>query len=442
MRKFSFILTLACWIPLIQAAPTLNQFQTHFPLTVSGQSAYYALQLTAPAYQASQRNNCADMRVFNSTGEILPYAISTPAPAAKQMQRQPVPWFALPAQTPRTKPQTSGIVIDGDGRLRTESNDQSLPQRGGDIVDLSQLTNGANALLITIQDSSYRGEVNISVSDDLQNWQDIGRGQLLKLNYEGQQLKQERIDLNGVRSRYVMLQWQWVPPSITGINAETDVTTRTTIPSTRQWTQASIRSADAQKGEYLFESGACYAVDRLRIRLPQPNTVARATLYSRASQQDNWQPVLHTTLYRLHDTHGDQENPPFELPPSQHRHWRLQVDTNGGGLGQGKLQAAFGWQPATLIFVARGSAPFTLAVGNNQTDTAAVDRQSLLLGREQAIAEAKLGTATKNVTTPTAQPVNYRPYILWGTLILAVALLGFMAWRLARPASNDTNREP
>lgn len=437
MRHRHWLYTTLLWLAAnVTAAPVLGQFQTHFPLIAPAGSAYYQLTLTEQAYQASRRADCADMRVFNATGEVLPYAVSLPTPPTAKRQTPNVPWFALPPQTAQRTPQTNGLIIDGNGQLRAAPQQPQLPQRGGDIVDLSQTPGKVEALQLTLQDDSYRGAVNVSVSDDLQQWREIGQNQLLKLGMQGQQLRQERIELNGESARYVLLQWPSTPPTIATVRAETSVTDQQ--PATaRQWTPATALTGDTGKGDYRFESNSCFSSDRLRIHLSQPNTVAQATLYSRAAPQDAWQPVWQTTLYRLHDANGDQENPPFALPPSDHRYWRLQVDTSGGGLGQGLPGLVFGWQPATLTFVARGQPPFTLAVGNAQTGSETTARTSLLLDREQAVATAKLGAASHNPVKQTPQAVNYRPYLLWAALLAAVALLGWMAWRLTRPIDDQ-----
>lgn len=437
MRLTHWLCTALFWLGTsAMAAPALNQFQTHFPLVTPAGSAYYQLTLTEQAYQASNRTDCGDLRVFNATGEVLPYAVNMPTAPAAQRQTPTVPWFALPPQTPHSTAQTNGLIIDDDGRLRAAPRQQPLPQRGGDIIDLSQTPGQIQALRLTLQDDSYRGAVNVSISDDLQQWRDIGQSQLLKLGMQGQQLRQERIDLNGSPARYVLLQWPSTPPTIASVRAETSVSGEQTA-AVRQWTPATALTGEPGKGDYRFESNGCFSIDRLRIRLPQPNTVAQATLYSRAAAQDAWQPVWQGTLYRLHDAKGDQENQPFDLPPNHHRYWRLQVDISGGGLGQGLPQPVFGWQPATLTFVARGQPPFTLAVGDAQTVSEATARASLLLDREQAVASATLGPASHNAVKPPQQPVNYRPYLLWTALLVAVALLGLMAWRLSRPAKDQ-----
>ncbi len=131
----------------------------------------------------------------------------------------------------------------------------------------------------------------------------------------------------------------------------------------REWREGIVAHAGLKAGEYFFATGGSYPVDRLRLNLPQPNTVAPAVVYSRAGLDAPWREVTSATLFRLHNGTVEQSNPSLELEPDTDRQWRVVVDTHNGGFGSGALTVAAGWRPATLTFVARGSSPFTLAVG-------------------------------------------------------------------------------
>jgi hypothetical protein len=128
------------------------------------------------------------------------------------------------------------------------------------------------------------------------------------------------------------------------------------------------------------------------------------------------------------------------LKPDTDRHWRVVVDARNGGLGSGVLTVAAGWRPATLTFVARGSAPFTLGVGNASAVSTAVGRDELLMDASSAIATARVGeplALAPNANAPSpAKADAYRRYVLWAALLLAVGSLAAIAWRLARSVSH------
>ena len=145
--------------------------------------------------------------------------------------------------------------------------------------------------------------------------------------------------------------------------------------------------------QYLFDTDGAYPVDRVRIDLPQPNTVARATLQSRADAQAPWRDVAGAVLFRLQGKAGEQRNPPLEFAANTDRAWRIVVDMRNGGFGGGQPAVAIGWHPAALTFVARGTPPFTLGVGDASLVSSAVSRDALLVGMAPEVRPARVGAA-------------------------------------------------
>jgi hypothetical protein len=177
------------------------------------------------------------------------------------------------------------------------------------------------------------------------------------------------------------------------------------------------------------------------LTLPQPDTVAPAVVYSRTGLDAPWREVASAMLFRLHNGTVEQNNPSLELKPDSDRQWRVVVDTRNGGPGSGSLTVAAGWHPATLVFAARGTAPFTLVVGSAATTSAAVKRDALLADASSAVATARLGDMllpggqrASAGASAASDPDAPRRYLPWVALVLAVGSLGMIAWRLARIA--------
>ncbi|HEX7934715.1 MAG TPA: DUF3999 family protein, partial [Paraburkholderia sp.] len=252
-------------------------------------------------------------------------------------------------------------------------------------------------------------------------------------------LSQNRIELNGAHARYLRLRWLDGSPYVETIDVEVQAAGAPHLPladTQREWREGIVAQAGPKAGEYFFSTGGPYPVDRLRLNLPQPNTVAPAVVYSRSQLGAVWREVARATLFRLHNGEFEQNNPSLQLMPDSDRQWRVVVDTRNGGLGTGALTVVAGWRPATLTFVARGSAPYTLGVGNAATVSAALSRDALLTGASSVVATARVGEALKGAEHANAQPTAnahvYRRYMLWTALIFAVGLLATIAWRLAR----------
>ncbi|CAE6813452.1 DUF3999 domain-containing protein [Paraburkholderia haematera] len=423
-----------------------DRFAQRFALEFESGAAYYSVTLPAAVYAASQRADLGDVRVFNGAGEPVPYSLDTPREASRAPATlRPARWFPLPSAAPGSTGAPLGVTIAADGSLRATSAPPDRAQHDTDLIDVARETRGearVDALVVHVRDDNYQGRVSVESSDDLRNWQPAGEAQLLKVSYNGSTLSQDRIELNGRRARYLRLHWLDGAPYVESIDAQVQAAgadNAQRADTQREWRAGIVARPGPKDGEYYFDTGGSYPVDRLRLNLPQPNTVAPAAVYSRTGLEAAWREVSSATLFRLHNGTVEQSNPSLEMAPDTDRQWRVVVDTRNGGLGSGTLTVAAGWRPATLTFVARGAAPFTLAVGSASAVSSAVSRADLLMGASSVAVTARLGEAQADEQGADAQsrakdPDAMRRYMLWTALLLAVGSLGAIAWRLARGA--------
>lgn len=452
--KRAFTLTGWCCaiVALCASAPTFaaDHFAQRFALQLEEGAAYYSVTLPAAVYVASDRGDLGDVRVFNGAGEPVPYSLD----AARELTRVPptlhaVNWFPLPpAADGSSSSSRLGVTIAADGSLHATAAPPGRSQHDTELIDTGRASlkagasgvppsNEANALVVHLRDDNYQGRVTVEASDDLRHWKPAGDAQLLKLSYNGSTLSQDRIELDGTRARYLRLHWLDGVPYVDSMELEVQpVAADNAQRADRIWNEGIVARAGPKPGEYFFVTGGRYPVERLRLTLPQPNTVAPAVVYSRAGLDAPWRQVASATLFRLHNGAVEQSNPELELMPDTDRQWRVVVDTRNGGLGAGALTVAAGWRPATLTFVARGAAPFTLAVGSAAAVSSAVSRGDLLMGASAVAATARVGDALPVSQEAEAQSGGdadaRRRYLLWAALVLAVGSLGMIARRLAR----------
>ncbi|CAN0645519.1 DUF3999 domain-containing protein [Burkholderia cepacia] len=420
-----------------------------FSLDLDGTAAYYQLTVPQPVYAASRRDDLGDVRIFNGAGEPVPYSLDAPAAAAPAVPptRTPVHWFPLPPARADNGSAPLGVTVGPDGALRAGVAAPARAKHGADLVDLSHADGDIDALLVHVSDDSYQGRVAVEASDDLRSWRSLGSTQLLKVGRGDDMLVQERIALEGAAPRYLRLDWLDGAPAIASIDVEThprDARGTDTASVPRQWRNAVRVRAGGTPGEYLFDIDGAYPVDRVRIDLPQPNTVARATLQSRADAQAPWRDVAGAVLFRLRGKAGEQRNPPLEFAANTDRTWRIVVDMRNGGFGSGQPAVVIGWHPAALTFVARGAPPFTLGVGDASLVSSAVGRDALLVGMAPEVRPARVGAAlpVSAVTpAPAADTDAPRRYVLWGALVVAVGVLGTIAWRLAKGGGESSGRD-
>ncbi|WP_412769985.1 DUF3999 domain-containing protein [Ralstonia pseudosolanacearum] len=408
-----------------------------FELTGAPGAPYYAVTLGAEVHAHSRDAGLADLRILNGDGEPVPFSIDRPRDAAPQARTlQTVRWFAAPAEEDG-KPGTAGVVLGTDGVLRATGPLPAQASARAWLLDLSPLRDTVTAVVVGLPAAEFQGEVSVQASDDLQHWRPVTRATLFHLANQGSTLVQDRIELAGVHAKYLRLTWQGKPPVPDAVRVElASGMPAAPADSDIQWRTGLAPVQVPATGDYLFDTGGAFPVERVKVRLPQTNTVVQATLSARANARAPWRPVTSARLFRLAGAggRGEQESPPMVVPATGERYWRLQVDTRSGGLGAGVPALSIGWRPATVIYAARGNVPFVLAVGE-VADGSPVARTELLAGASPAIVPAQLGTMT--ASPPEAlrrEPPGgaTRRWILWGALVAAVAVLGGMAWRLFR----------
>ncbi|WP_175654265.1 DUF3999 domain-containing protein [Burkholderia ambifaria] len=425
------------------ATPGAERVARRFSLDLDGSAAYYQLTVPQAVYAASRRDDLGDVRIFNGAGEPVPYSLDAPAAAAVPPSRTPVHWFPLPPSRTDDGRAPLGVSVAPDGSLRAAVTAPARVKHAADLVDLSHADGEVDAVLVHVSDGSYQGRVAVEASDDLRSWRSLGSTQLLKVGRGDDVLVQERIALEGTGSRYLRLDWLDGAPAIGSIEIETqphDARTADAAAVPRQWRDAVHVRAGGAPGEYLFDTDGAYPVDRVRIDLPQPNTVARATLQSRADAQAPWRDVAGAVLFRLQGKGAEQRNPPLAFAPNPDRAWRIVVDMRNGGLGGGQPAVAVGWHPAALTFVARGTPPFALGVGNASLPSSAVSRDALLVGMAPEVRPARVGSvlpATAVEPESVADTDATRRYVLWAALVVAVGVLGTIAWRLAKGGRDE-----
>jgi hypothetical protein len=327
------------------------------------------------------------------------------------------------------------------------------------LVDASAVEQALGAIDLDIRaDADYAGRATLETSDDLAAWAVVVAGaSLVSLAHEGARLEQRRIEFPARKSRYFRISWSGMP-SGTRLAAASAEPGDTRIDTARHWEAVSGHAVADKIGEYAFDSKGHFPVDRLRLALPQANTVAQFQLLTRNRVQDAWRPATRGLAYRLRRDGAEIVSPPWVIAANADRYWLLRVEQKGGGVGAGEPGLALGWLPHDLVFAARGEGPFTLAFGNRDAKAAAYAIESLLPGyRGDGDISAKLASvavATMAVDAPTLlggeraldERFDAKKWILWTCLLTGVLLLAWMAWRLLKqmnaPAGNGSAGRP
>ena len=460
------VIPLLLVVPALAAAERPQDFASGIPLAVDGREAFYQVEVPRAVYEGVVRADLGDVRVFNAAGEVVPHALR---PRVTTSKAAPPP--AKAALFPLRTDAPAGI--DGLDLRVEKSGDRAIvslrtrdgkPAGGtklvGYVADASGIDAhvGAVVLELPANADNVMTRVTLEASDDLRQWTTLATGaSVLRLAAGGERLEQLRIEFPARKAKYLRLTWpgRAAPLELAGLAVEPG---ETIVEAPRQWHEVRGIAVKDKPGEFEFDLGAQLPVDRLRVALPQPNTVAVIEILARAKPADPWRRVTSTTVYRLNREGEELKSPDIAIGGTADRYWLVKVDPRGGGIGGGQPVLAAGWVPHRLVFAARGEAPFQLAYGSRDAKPAAFGIATLVPGYKDesgvdfkaARAAAKpeavaIGAAQAAAPQPLGgeaakrERIDWKRWALWGSLVLGVALLGLMAFRLGRQMSKPVD---
>ncbi len=408
----------------------------------SGDAAAYRFTLPLAVYKNTVREDLGDLRVFNGEGVAVPFSLSrSSTPSSVPKPAVAIPIFPLH--------EGARIVIDGV-HLTINSNNTTvnLQTHNGAtailgvrqyLLDARALDEALSALKLDWPDeaSEYTGRVSVEVSDDLTDWHFLVVAPIANLRANGQTLIENRVNLPITKAKFWRLSWLGTAPNfeLTGILAEPAASLAEPNRSSLD-TNGAADPKDSR--EYTFDLAAHLPVSRLNLLLPEPNSVMDIEIASRASASAPWRFITHSGFYRLKTSDGEQQNAPLEVAPNTDRYWRARIGSAGAS-PQSPLTLHVEWIPNEVTFMAQGHGPFIFAYGNASANRAETNLSQL--PQSLNIAPATLGPM--EVTGGTARliakpaPFPRMRVVLWSVLLLAAAILAWMAYRIARDPKDN-----
>jgi hypothetical protein len=443
-------------------APT--DFAYRIPLITEGDSAFFRIELPAPVYEGAVRRDLGDVRVFNGEGAPVAFAfMPRPAPGREAGAAVELPFFPLRAESTRqdlgdlaitVRRTTGGTTVD----LATRDGKTVPAERlAGYLIDASESKEPLAALTMSLPPgANTTTRVRIDASDDLVSWRTLIAGApLIALEFGGRRLTRDRIEVPATTAKFLRATFETgqATPEIASVRGEA---ADRAVEAPRQWRDApGIRIRD-QAGAFEFDLGGTFPVDRVTLLLPEQNTVAPTQLFVRAAAKDEWHPLTSTIFYRLRQDGGEATNPPAAVNGGEYRYWKALIDPKAGGIGAQTPRLSFGWYPGVIIFAARGNAPFELGYGSARANPTALSIATLVPGYDRAnptSATFPLARAGAMNAIPESaalkQPIDAKRWFLWGSLVLAAVVLGWMAFSLSRqmrsppasPPSSDSSSD-
>jgi uncharacterized protein DUF3999 len=402
------------------------------------EAAAYRIPLPLTVYRNTFLADLGDFRVFNAEGVVVPFSLSRPtAQSGSHQAPMALPMFPLH--------EGARVLIDGVHlTINTVGSAVNLQTQNGTttnvvvrqyLLDARDLDAALSALQLGWPDaaSEFTGRMSVEVSDDLAAWRSLlTAAPIANLHANGQTLVANRVEFAPTRAKFWRLSWLVSAPSfeLTTVMAEP-----ADSPTEPARSSLDVIGAHDPKNapEYTFDLNAHAPVSRINILLPEANTVIDVALSSRRVPSDSWRPVTRAGFYRVKTAEGEQQNSLLQIGADDDRYWQARI-LNPAGLPQAPLRLHVEWIPNEVTFLAQGHAPFLLAYGNASAIRAETDLSHLPSTLD--IAPATLGPSQvsggASRLIAKAAPFPRMRVALWSVLILAVVLLGWMAYRISK----------
>lgn len=418
-------------------------------LDTSAPSQWYRVMLPLAVYAQSTSPDLYDVRVFNQSGEPVPFSLIAATRPQASVQSTALRLFPLDASplAPASDAGDSdkillrsrnGVEIVLQGQKAAAAGQHyllTLPEQASGELAISQLQ-----LLWNTPQSSWQGTASVYYSEDLKRWYTLGEDMPLLDVASGQdRLKLDRIDTETVLSpdanRYLMVV----------LNAQSQGITLTGVNAISAAAQAAPEEINLEgEGEPLSTSEAQWRWAR-----PQPLHAVSISLNGegvlpveiawRSSEKDAWHPLKKEVIYRLEG----KTSGPVSLSGGLVQ--AVKITTLNARLPE-YLPSVTGHRDRyDLVFNAQGKAPYVLAWGNGAAKPAKVEPDMLIpadlrktydmanLPQADVVDDIALGGEARLTATSGAdRESRLNTLLVWGVLIAGVILLAGMAWRIWR----------
>ncbi|MDV5355450.1 DUF3999 domain-containing protein [Kosakonia sp. SMBL-WEM22] len=420
-------------------------------LDVPQPASWYRVDLPQEVYAHSAWPDLRDVRVFNHDGERVPFALETQNTKTVAPEAVPLRVFPLDATPVSGAAQQENIVrlqapsgveirIEGDASKPVgKSYLLVLPPDLPDTFRLGEIKLGW-------QESSqnWRSRASVLVSHDMRSWDTLlDDAPVMALASGNDKLKLDRIQLPERQlpdgGRYLLLVFDTpdLPVTLTEAMA---MPGREPAPLEKIQMAGNGRQVSPTEAQYQWPQPQPFR--SLSVEFHE-DVVLPVEIAIRRTATSAWQPLTKTVLWQR----NGQRSVAVELAGETVQ--AVRITTLDARLPNLLPQVYGSRDRLALVFNAQGKEPFILAWGNKAAQPAAVTPDTLIPQelRKQldptSIPDAlpgdkvTLGGEARMTATPlTEQEGKWKRLLVWGVLVLGVAVLAWMAIRIWREAQS------
>lgn len=453
-RTPATLLAICCaWLPLPTiAADRLDDFAAQATLALDGDGPWYRLEVPMAVHLAAAHGDLRDLRIFDADGQTLAYHLGSGREEYRETRQQTaVTRFPLYArrnsqEVPevRIRRGEGGTLVEVAPQIRQDPEAQQLR---GWLLDGSAVQDSLQQLVLDWDEQEGEGfqQFSIEASDDLQHWRAWGTGQVARLAFADERILQAEVELPALKARYLRLLWL-EPRQAPNLRSATLISVRGDRQSAPlNWSEP-LAAGRTGSGELIWELPLALPLERVRIEPIERGTLAPVRLSGRADVSQSWRGLASGVLYHLPEQGVERLNDELTLPGQLVRQLSMRVDPRGGGLGsEPRLRVAL--PAAQVVFLARGTPPYTLAVGNPRLQDQSLPLTTLRPGQSGGLSDLAMARVEGSVRLVAAgqQPdggaaaggIEAKRLGLWVVLLSGVGLLVMMSLKMLRKPADE-----
>jgi hypothetical protein len=425
------------------AAPSgPGDFEVRLAVTPAPGDGTQRIPVPAEALAALRAPDRADLRVFDGQGRPLTMALvsADPAAAVQTVRLEALPILGTPDALAGEETELRIERRGGDRIatvLRNGAAADARPATLGVLFDTRALSGPTRSLTLdAVLPAQQPVDVLIEASDDLANWSRAGSRTLYRRSADAAgAIGSEAVALDGLSGahRYLRVTWSSARPLLGPVEvrgAQATVESAAGAAALAAIATTPPRLANAHEVRFALACPAELAAVAIAPAGGEPLVPVR--VLGRNGVDQPWTPL------GAGDLRGAAPAP-VALTGGAFREYRIEADARTPGFTAIPVLKLL-YRPASLVVLFDGRPPYTLAAGAKGAENRFLEPERLI-PRYGPGAEARLplaGIAAAPDPRLTLAPgdeglFNRKTALLWGLLLLGLAVLGVMVQRLWRP---------
>lgn len=428
-----------------------QDFAYGLPLTTESRDPFFRIELPEAVYTETVWPDMRDVRVFNSQGQSVAFALT--ANTITQSDSQTYSLRLFPMKSKKTTLLEQEVIslksVGGVEIILPIDSDQQMgnayllevPQYDGSSPSLTQLK-----LTWERQPENWQSRVSIMYSHDLNEWMSgVDDAPLMDLVSSTDRLLLNTIDLDNGRYysqiRYLLLVFNddQMAPGLKILSAEGIAASHRTDQQ-RITLPFSSKAISTSEAEYTWSNPQ--PLNNISVRPTQSNTVLPLEIEYRSKANDRWQPLVKRVVYSVNDRTAEA------IPLKDLLVQGIRLKGINQQWNDHMPEVVAERDRKTIVFNAQGTPPFLLAWGNKAAQHQAISLDELIpaaLRKSVSVKDLPLvgfqsrvilgGNERLNAMDASEVISAWKKGLLWLLLVFgagALLLLALQVWKEVR----------